>query len=110
MKALVRHAHRVKHVSDVEYHHIDGNKDSDDDLSFLILYNREDYEILAPRVGLPRTQSRGWYRGIVQTFLRESSKYKGRRLFLAERHSADFIHDHEKLKPSANMQYWRKTW
>ena len=104
MKALVRHAHRVKHVSDVEYHHIDGNKDSDDDLSFLILYNREDYETLAPRVGLPRTQSRGWYRGIVQTFLRESSKYKGRRLFLAERHSADFIHDHEKLKPSANMQ------
>ena len=40
----------------------------------------------------------------MQTFLRESSKYKGRRLFLAERRSADYIHDHEKLKPSPNMQ------
>ena len=71
MKALVKHAHRVKHVSEVEYHQLDHNKDSDDSLSFLILYNREDYEHLAPRIGLPRTQSRGWYRGIVQTFLRK---------------------------------------
>ena len=104
MKVLVKHAHRVKHVSEVEYHQLDHNKDSDDSLSFLILYNREDYEHLAPRIGLPRTQSRGWYRGIVQTFLRTSSKYKGRRLFLAERRSADYIHDHEKLKPSPNMK------
>jgi hypothetical protein len=105
MKARVLNAHRVSHISEVEFYaptnDVNGVSES---LAFLILYKREDYEYLAPRVGLPRTQARGWHKGIVQTFLKETSKYRGKQLFLADKRAAKYIHEHEKIKPNVNMK------
>ena len=104
MKARVLNAHRVNHVSQIESNRYHLQASGTESLAFLILYKREDYEFLAERVGLPRTQARGWHKGIVQTFLRETSKYKGKQLFLADKRTAEYIHEHEKIKPNPNMK------
>ena len=91
MSSMVRNAQVVRSINDIATSSSSSQKNKK--VALVYYYLRENFESLCRQISLPRTQPRGWHRGVLQTRVPGSPTV----LLLIDKRTDDYVPEKERL-------------